>query len=196
MAEIQSVGLNSSDSHIVGLVDSSLFTYNIVTGLLTYLSKQTDIIYPPNWIDEHTFVYAKLEKNEAMLYKYSILDNTSTFLMRGYVSLVNLGDNSRLLIDKDFHLWRQENNALADLGILPSSQPNRFKRVGDYLYFTGRVENTNILSRLSINTGEVKKFELAKNRFKANFDLSADLEKLAVVESLLAQSNIIQLELD
>ena len=104
VAEIQSIALNSRDSHLVGLVDSRLFTYNIVTGLLTYLSKQTDIIYPPNWIDQHSFVYAKLEKNETMLYKYSILDNTSTFLMRGYVSLVNLGDNSRLLIDKDFHL--------------------------------------------------------------------------------------------
>ncbi|MDA7727049.1 winged helix-turn-helix domain-containing protein [Pseudomonadales bacterium] len=196
VAEIQSIALNSSDSHLVGLVDSSLFTYNIVTGLLTYLSKQTDIIYPPNWIDEHTFVYAKLEKHEAMLYRYSILDNTSTFLMRGYVSLVNLGNNSRLLIDKDFHLWRQENNVLTDLGILPSSQPNRFKLVGDYLYFTGRVENTNMLSRVSIDTGVVTKFELAKNRFKANFDLSADLEKLVVVESLLAQSNIIHLELD
>jgi len=196
IAEIQSLAINANDTFFVGLVDSSLFTYNINQGLFTNLSKQTDIIYPPHWLDENTFVYARLEKNEAMLYRYSLLDNTSTFLMTGYVALLELAENDRLLIDKDYRLWRQLNNELIDLGQLPSSQPNRLKVVGKHLYFTGREENVNILYRVSLDSAIVTKFELAKNRFKANFDISANQEKLAVVESLLAQSNIIKIELN
>lgn len=36
---------------------------------------------------------------------------------------------------------------------------------------------------------------LAKNRFKGNFDISANTEKLAVVKSLLAQSDLVKVEL-
>jgi transcriptional activator of cad operon len=195
LAEIQSIDLNKSDTHFVGLVDSSLFVYDIVSDSLTYLSKQTDIVYPPHWLDEHTFVYAKLEKNEAMLYKYSILDRTSTFLMSGYVSLLELGDNAQLLIDKNYRVWMKEKNTLKDIGILPSSQPNRFKLINNELYYTGREENTNVLYRITIDSGKISKFEIAKNRFKANFDISANQEKLAVVESLLAQSDLVKLTL-
>jgi DNA-binding winged helix-turn-helix (wHTH) protein len=195
VAEIQSLALNRDDTYFAGLVDSSLFIYDINKGVLSYLSKQTDIIYPPHWLDENTFVYAKLEKNEAMLYQYSLLDNTSTFLMRGYVGLLNIGLDDRLLIDKDYRLWRQQNNELKEIGLLPSSQPNRLELVGNYIYYTDREENTNMLFRLSIDDASLNKVKLAKNRFKANFDISADHEKLAVVESLLAQSDIIKLEL-
>jgi transcriptional activator of cad operon len=195
VVEIQSLALNRDDTYFAGLVDSSLFIYNINKGVLSYLSKQTDIIYPPHWLDENNFVYAKLEKNEPMLYQYSLLDNTSTFLMSGYVGLLNIGLNDRLLIDKDYRLWRQKNNEVKEIGLLPSSQPNRFELVGNYLYYTDREENTNMLFRLSIDDASLNKVKLAKNRFKANFDISADHEKLAVVESLLAQSDIIKLEL-
>jgi DNA-binding winged helix-turn-helix (wHTH) protein len=195
VVEIQSLALNRDDTYFAGLVDSSLFIYNINKGVLSYLSKQTDIIYPPHWLDENNFVYAKLEKNEPMLYQYSLLDNTSTFLMSGYVGLLNIGLNDRLLIDKDYRLWRQKNNEVKEIGLLPSSQPNRFELVGNYLYYTDREENTNMLFKLSIDDASLNKVELAKNRFKANFDISADHEKLAVVESLLAQSDIIKLEL-
>ncbi|WP_269519570.1 winged helix-turn-helix domain-containing protein [Alteromonas sp. BMJM2] len=195
VVEIQSLALNRDDTYFVGLVDSSLFIYDINRGVFSYLSKQTDITYPPHWLDENHFVYAKLEKNEAMLYQYSLLDNTSTLLMSGYVGLLNIGLNDRLLIDKDYHLWRQQNNEVKEIGILPSSQPNRFKLVGNNIYYTDREENTNMLFKLSIDDASLNKVELAKNRFKAHFDISADQEKLAVVESLLAQSDIIKLEL-
>ena len=195
LTEVQSLALNSSDTYFAGLVDSSLFVYDINERKVSLLSKQTDIVYPPHWLDENTFVYAKLEQNEVMLYQYSLLDKTTTFLMNGYVALINIGDGDRLLIDKDYRLWRQTHDTLREIGLLPTSQPNRFKLLGQHIYYTDRQENTNMLFRLSLDNSSLKKTIIAKNRFKANFDVSADEQKLAVVESLLAQSNLIKLEL-
>ncbi len=193
--EIQSLALNLKDTYFVGLADSRLFILDTNKQTLRYLSRQSDIVYPPHWLDENTFVYAKLEKNEAMLYRYSLLDDTSTFLMKGYVGLINIAANDRLLIDQSYTLWRETNNTLKKLGALPSSQPNRLTLVGNDIYYSGREENTTMLYKLSIVDGSQSKVELAKNRYKANFDLSADHEKLAVVESLLAQSDLIKIDL-
>lgn len=196
VTDIQSIALNETDTHFVGLADSTLFTYSIADKKLSYLSKQTDIVYPPHWLNEHSFVYAKLEKNQAMLYQYSLLDNTSTFLMSDFVGLIELPNNTRLLIDKDFHLWHEQHQQLRNIAKLPSSQANRIEVVDDMVFYTGREENNSFLYRVNINSGHTDKFEIAKNRFKANFDMSENQEKLAVVESLLAQSDLIKLELN
>jgi transcriptional activator of cad operon len=194
-SEVQSIALNASDTHFVGLIDSTLFTYNISDTKLTILSKQTDIVYPPNWVSDKAFVYAKLEKNQPVLYKYSLIEKTSTFIDRGYISAIEVGDGTQLKIDNNYDVWREQDKVLTALVKLPSSLPNRFKLVGDTLYYTGRIENIRYLYTVSISTGEQSKMILAKNRFKGNFDISANTEKLAVVKSLLAQSDLVEVEL-
>jgi DNA-binding winged helix-turn-helix (wHTH) protein/dipeptidyl aminopeptidase/acylaminoacyl peptidase len=193
---IQSLAINNKDSHLIGLADSRLFLLEIESGKLEYLSKQTDITYPPHWIDNDKFTYATLKQNQIELNEYSLAKQTSKFVMDKFVAAIGLGKSASLLFDKDYNVFKEENGEIAKIGQLPSSQPNRFKIIdNEYIYYTGRVENTNILFRIEISTGKREMMEIAKNRYKANFDMSSNQEKLLIVESLLAQSDVIKLEL-
>jgi len=92
---------------------------------------------------------------------------------------------------------KHSNNVLPNqaIGRVETAAPKRWHIKGNFLYFSQRVGQASELVQINLDNLRIEKAFLAKNRFRLNFALHPHQEKMSVVKSLLAQSNLIKAQL-
>ena len=159
-----------------------------------YLTTELEKVASVRWSDAvDQLHYARIEHGKPVLYRYELSTDTK---VRGqsdtYMSQA-LSDKQSLVVDSNANVWRIDANiAPVLLTRLPNVSPNRWQIYNNALYYTGHEENLAYLYRTDIASGVTEKQLVAKNRFRLNFDLSADGTTILAVRSVLAQSDLVK----
>ena len=194
---IEAMQLSPSGKHLSGLLDGRIFLLDLQRREIQFLTSGADIAVLPQWNAEGQFLeFAKLEKGTPVIYRYSLETGVSKPMLQGYITEKLLADETRLRVDSQLNVWRYRDTGPATkLTVLPSPSPNRWQLRGNWLYYTAHEGNVAIMVRVNIETGKQERRELAKNRFRLNFDLSTSGDRALFVKSLLAESNLVKVVL-
>lgn len=195
---LQALSINNAKTHLAGKLGGRVFYFELERLHFQWLSQVID--YYPHFVDDGQVV--QFTSKESGIFKSHFFDVLSgeSYSVADDIQFVwesgKKDEGTRIFVDAQNQLWGQKHGQSETfLLTLPSASPNRFKIVGDKLYFTDRIGNTAWLSRLSLSTFELDKREFAKNRLKLHFDVSADNTRILGVNSVLAQSNLVKVEL-
>lgn len=198
--ELQALSINENASHLTGKLGQRIFYFDLTTSDFQWLSgKLTEQAFPHFTDKGKVIQFVSMRNGILQLNKFNLLTNkiTSYTEEKQWSYLLNQTSVNRIIyIDAQNLLWLEdEDNQKQLLLTLRSSSPNRFKMMNDWLYFIERIGNTAYLSRLSMTTFEIEQSELAKNRLRLNFDISADGARVLGVNSVSAQSNLVKVQL-
>lgn len=195
---ISSMSINNLEDKIAATIDNRVAIVDIVHGSVDFISSDIDIVFAPIWHEssEHLF-FAKLESNSPVLYQYTAETKQYVRVMEGFISQRTLTNGESLRVDENYNVWLKNKTSKEATFVvqLPSVSPNRWVVVEDSVYYTSRKENIAYLNKVNLRTSQQQSIELAKNRFKLDFDLSANAATLIGVKSVLAQSNLVRVEL-
>ena len=196
--KVTSLDLSLGGKSLAATIDDRISVIDIDKKELVYISDDMAIVYPPIWANSDVVLtYARLENNIPVLYEYNLDMQQHVRLKAGLIAKRTRSKVESLLLDDEYNLWRfnQKTQSQKLVAQIPSGSPNRWLMHGEYLYFTSRIENVAMINRVHLETGVVEAKELAKNRFMLDFDLASTGEKLIGVKSVLAQSNLVRVEL-
>lgn len=196
-ARVTALTLNGAGTHIAGILDDRVFVMRLREPSMEFISGGADLIGSPFWAaDSSSLQFSRKEKGEVNLYRYELTTGRSSSIGQGLLADITLRSGVTLRIDADQKVWRhEENQPPIALTELPSAAPNRWQIRGDWLYFTNHEGNMAVMHRVNLHNGNSERVSLAKNRFRLNFDLSADSERVLFVKSLLAESNLVKVSL-
>ncbi|WP_428819721.1 winged helix-turn-helix domain-containing protein [Microbulbifer sp. MCCC 1A16149] len=194
---VTALTLNTTGSHIAGVAGDRVFVMNLRDPSVEFITSGAELVGFPFWLaDGSGLQFSKMEKGTVKLYQHDLLSGTSAFKMQGYLADIPLPDNRFLRIDGSNKVWfiRPERDPFL-MAELPSASPNRWQIRDDWMYFTAHEGNMAVMRRINLTTGIDQQVPLAKNRFRLNFDLSKNSERVLFVRSLLAESNLVKVSL-
>lgn len=201
-ASLQSLAINQHSTHIAGKKGERIFVFDIKQNDLHWLTDKEEASSFPHFNRDGTeLMFAKAVSGIYQFQKY-ILDEKRMESFSGgtqyrYHWLNAEKENAIIEIDFQNRVWVQVGKQdKRQIDTLPSSSPNRFSIYQNWLYYTDRTGNDAYINRVNMDTAEKQRTLLAKNRFRLNFDISPSGEKLLGVRSILAQSNIIKVEIN
>lgn len=193
-SQFTALQVSGDESFLAGIVDGRLFLINLSSGQFRYLTSGLVRVSTLRWYGTgKELQYARLENGEPVLYRYETTTGNNIRMQEGRVAQLSLSDKQVLSVDSQLTIWKHDNQGSPKiLATLPSASPNRWCIVGDELYFTEHEENLAYLNRVNVTTGSHKRILLAKNRYRLNFDILPEGQRLLAVRSVLAQSNLIK----
>ncbi|WP_193163726.1 winged helix-turn-helix domain-containing protein [Microbulbifer hainanensis] len=196
-SKMDSLQLSPDGTHLAGLLNGRVFVLAIQHPEMQFLTGGADPVGFPFWSpDGNGLLFAKMEKGTPTLYRYSVDSGDSELVMRNYIAVVPVDKQRSIRLDTQNNAWLfLGEQKLRKLIQLPSASPNRWQIRGDWLYFTAHEGNLAVMQRLNLKTGTLERRELAKNRFRLNFDLPPTAERMLAVKSLLAESNLVKVSL-
>jgi len=191
---ISALTINQQETMLAGLAGNRVFTVQISAGKLEFITSAIDKNYPPLWTAQgDELIYARLENNNPVLYRYSVTTREHVRKESGYQAMLSIDKQRDIKIDAQLNAYLVDaHHPPRLLAQLPSVAPNRWQVRGDWLYYSAHTENLAFLHRVSISTGKTESERLAKNRFRLNFDLNHSETTLAIVRSRLADSNLVE----
>lgn len=199
--QLQALAINDSKTHLAGKLANRIFYFHLEKLHFQWLSPAIDDDFYPHFVQQGEVIRFTRKENGIFQSHFFNVNTRESFSVGEAIQYVwesNASADSpyKLIIDTQNQLLLQEQGKAAKkLLTLPSSSPNRIKVVNDHLYFSHRIGNTAWLSRLSLKDFAIEKRELAKNRLRLHFDISEDSSKILGVNSVLAQSNLVRVEL-
>lgn len=197
-AELGSIQLDDKGEYLAGLLDGRVFLFNLARGELVYLTSGADLAGFPHWSrDGGHLMFSKMERGKPTVYRYSLASGAFEPVVADYIASVEIDPENSIQVDAGNNAWlvtRDDNPEL--LATLASTSPNRWQVRGDWLYFTAHEGNLAVIHRVNFRTGVRERRELAKNRFRLNFDLNARGDRALFVKSLLAESNLVKVTLN
>ena len=201
-AKISALAINNQETTLLGVIGKRMFVYDIANQEFQYVSSDLESVQNPVWHQNGTsFYYASSANNIDGIYQYNLLTNTKIFLLANFVSLRQLNNGNFIAINNKLEAWLVNTNdegqfkqikVIASVG---SANPHRWQIKNNNLYFTHRAGNNALMSKVDLMTGEKQIKQLVKNRFRLNFDMHPLGERMLIVKSLLAESNIIKVSL-
>ena len=191
---VTALTVNQQETMLAGLAGNRVFTVQIASGDFNFITSAIDKDFPPLWSPQaDELVYARLERNSPVLYRYSVETNEHVRGESGYRAMLSIDGHRTIMVDDQLNAYLVEaDNSPRWLAQLPSMAPNRWQVRGDWLYYSAHQENLAFLHRVDISSGATESRYLATNRFRLNFDFNQSETNLAVVRSRLAQSNLVE----
>lgn len=194
-ATIMALQVNSDETRLSGVVNSRLFVIDLASSALTYLSTELEVIVSTYWhMFDDALYFARIEKNEPVLYRYEFDGMTRVREASGRYAQLTLPEEQTFTIDHKLNVWieslHQSPRKLTQIG---HYSPNRWNVNNNSLYYTTRKENLAYLHKTDLTTGTTESKLLAKNRYHIQFDLSKDGKSMIGVRSVLAQSNTVRM---
>lgn len=195
--QVTALAINPQETMLAGLADNRVFTAEIDSGELRFITNAIDKNYPPLWTaDGDALVYARFEKNRPVLYRYNLKDKQHVRKQSGYLARANIDKQREIMVDQDLNAYLLETDRPPRLLTrLPAVTPNRWRVSGDWLYYTEHKENLAFIHRVNLHTGQKEAKQLAKNRFRLSFDIHHNEKTMAIVRSRLADSNLVEVRL-
>jgi DNA-binding winged helix-turn-helix (wHTH) protein/Tol biopolymer transport system component len=203
--QLTSLSISPSGDKLVGSIENRLFTtaINQINSLeVSFITDALEQTSNPVWAPDgqHIFFSSYLDKMPT-IFQLNIDTNKRTKILNGALSfsILESGTNA-LVISPDLTASIYKNTdenwqKSYDITQLQSANPNRWKLINEYLYFT-KYENYDALLcrvnwRMSETTPDCQ--SIGKNRFRLHFDIDALNNRVLMVESLSAQSDIIKM---
>ncbi|MGP9800778.1 winged helix-turn-helix domain-containing protein [Rheinheimera sp. NSM] len=195
-SEFTALQVNPSETHLAGIVNGRLFLLALASEQFQFLTTELEQVASVQWtVSGEQLHYARIEHGKPVLYRYELEADVKVRVEPNVYAKLITPNNEALVVDSDANVWRYEaNSAPVLLTRLPDVSANRWQVQQNWLYYTGHEENLAYLYRIHITTGATEKQLIAKNRFRLNFDLSADGTTMLAVRSVLAQSDLVKLQ--
>ena len=194
-SDFTALQVNQSETHLAGIVNGRVFIVALQNQQFRYLTTELEQVTSLQWNAAEQLHYARIEHGQPVLYRYELDADIKVRVQNQLYAKQQLADNQTLLIDSDANAWLyQANSEPLLLTRLPSVSPNRWQLNQSALYYTGHEENLAYLYRTDIATATTEKRLIAKNRFRLNFELSADSTTILAVRSVLAQSDLVKVQ--
>ena len=192
--ELGSIQVDPTGEHLAGLLGGRVFLFNLASREVVYLTSGADIAGFPLWSpDGSSLMFAKTERGNPTIYRYSLASGAVEPLLQDYIAHAEIDSEHSIRVDARNKAWLFTRNDKPELlATLASTSPNRWQVRGDWLYFTEHEGNLAVMHRVNFKTGTRERRELAKNRFRLNFDLNATGDRALFVKSLLAESNLVK----
>ncbi|WOX03892.1 winged helix-turn-helix domain-containing protein [Microbulbifer pacificus] len=193
-AELGSLQLDAKGEHLAGLLEGRVFLFNLARGEFVYLTSGADLAGFPHWSrDGSGLMFSKTERGNPTIYRYSLASDTLEPVVQDYIAIVEIDPENCIQVDARNNAWLVTRNKHPELlATITSTSPNRWQVRGDWLYFTVHEGNLAVMQRVNFKTGSRERRELARNRFRLNFDLNAHGDRALFVKSLLAESNLVK----
>lgn len=201
-AKISTLVINRQESMLAGNIGKRIFIFDLQSKSLDFITSDLELVQNPTWHpDGNTLYYASVEDKLHTIYLYSLQTQTKVPFLKGYIAIRNYRENNFIAINENLETWLlslnndNEFEATKYLGKVGLANPNLWRISNGYLYFTHRTGATAFMTRVDIDTGMQEVKQLAKNRFRLNFDIHPNTDKILVVKSLLAESNLVKVSL-
>ncbi|WP_332035944.1 winged helix-turn-helix domain-containing protein [Microbulbifer sp.] len=193
-AELGSLQLDAKGEHLAGLLEGRVFLFNLAHGEMVYLTSGAELAGFPYWSrDGNGLLFSKTESGNPTIYRYSLASGAVEPVVQDYIASVEIDRENSIQADARNNAWLVTHNKNPELlATLASTSPNRWQVHGDWLYFTEHEGNLAVMQRVNLKTGVRERRELARNRFRLNFDLNAHGDRVLFVKSLLAESNLVK----
>lgn len=195
-SEFSALQVNQSETYLAGLINGRLFLLALKDEQFQFITTELEKVVSMQWVPTGQHLhYARIEHSKPVLYRYEIQSDTKIRDESNLIARYPLDGNQTLIIDSNFKIWRYATGHEPTLLCqLPDVSPNRWKVNGNWVYYTGHEENLAYLYRTNLITATTEKQLIAKNRYRLNFDLSADGATMLAVRSVLAQSDLVRVE--
>ncbi len=194
-SDFSALQLDTEGRKLAGIVDGRLFVFDLEKNAIEFLTTSLEQVSTPVWASNLDHLhYARLEHGSPVIYRYELDTQTTIREEVDHFAKIKVSSSETLLLDDALQVWYQKDGKKRFLTTLQSASSNRWLMRGEWLYYTTRKENLAYLERVNVYTGAIETQFLAKNRYRLNFDLSADAEVMLAVRSLLAQSDLVKIK--
>lgn len=192
---LENLSVNPQGTKVLGQLDKRIFLYDIESSRLRFLTTELETASNPSWSgDGQSIILIKRENQHSSGYRVS-LDNThQDIVQQNIIALRELADGTLFFVDEQLRLFRSNHETPpVFLQTLKHPNINYWRVIGEHVYVMERSGNSAAkLSMQNLLDREMNSQVIAPHRFKLNFDVHPDENKIVVVKSLLAESDIVR----
>jgi DNA-binding winged helix-turn-helix (wHTH) protein/sugar lactone lactonase YvrE len=211
-SNINSFVLSPDENYFAGELDGRIFLYSLNMGTLSFLTSGKLTTSNPVWISDDVLFYQQNENNRSVIYAHDIVSNKVEVKAKGFQFIKPLNNKQWLLVDEKSQAYLypkrplesgeyvfevpvfsvdmlNESTKFADLESLNNSG---FQVVDNALFFISVKNGLYILNKMALATGEIESLDLGLQSVLRQFDIHPDMQKMLLVESSLAQNNLLR----
>ncbi len=191
---VTDISLNKQETLLLGKVEDRIFILNIETRELKFITTALEIVGNPTWKRSGEGIYfSRVEQHRQVMLDYDIPSDSLTRKEKGIIHLKELADGRIFVVDEQKGLYQvmPDSNRLF-ITRLPRTSNNYWHIQKNYLYFSHDEKNKSYLSRIDMTTGHKEVQVMAENVWIQGFNLHPEGRKLLIVQSLLADSNLVK----
>jgi transcriptional activator of cad operon len=211
-SDINSFVLSPNENYFAGELEGRIFLYSVNMGTLSFLTSGEKTNRNPVWISDDVLFYQQNENNSSVIYAHDVVSNQVKVQAEGLQFIKPLNNKQWLLVDEKLHAYLYEKPALesgeyevpvfsADMldkntkfAELDSLNSSDFDVVDNALFFISLNNGLYLLNRMALDTGAIETRDLGTQSVLRQFDIHPDMQKMLLVESSLAQSNLLRVD--
>lgn len=204
-SNIQSFSLSPNEKRFTGELDGRIVVYDVDMGTLTFISSGLQKHTNPVWVNNDSVLYKQQSDGASLLYLHDVSSNQFTTLAKGIALIKPLSDEQWLVVDDKFQAYILTTNDITTLTIDMLTADNKVADVdsinnanfvfdGNALYFLSDVDNTPMLNQIELSSRVLNRKALGLLSVLPQFDIHPNAQRMLVVESSLAQSNLIRVD--
>ncbi|NMP15892.1 winged helix-turn-helix domain-containing protein [Thalassotalea sp. Y01] len=207
-AQLNSISASPDKALLIGASGGRLFSAPMngdKNNPVTFITPALERFANPVWHLDSRHVYvARMTANKPDIvsldvttqHMFPVVENMLAFSLRANHTNEAIGikpDLTVIRLTKENEQWQP----MQSLGKVASASPNRWRLTDDAFYYTKYQIPEAFLCKIALVQEPSEKKEscwsIGDNRFRLNFDINTDSNKVMLVESLSAESDIVQL---
>jgi hypothetical protein len=191
---VTDLSINTQETLLLGKVEERIFILNLATKELTYITSALEIVSNPTWSANSNIIYfARVEQHKKMMLQYDVATDQLTRLAAGIIYRKELLDGRVFVVNENNELYQlSADNNQHFIIELPIVSSNHWHIQGNYLYYSQNGGIDFYLNRLNMKSNVQESRLMAKNTWEKGFYLHPDGQRLLIIQSLLAKSNLVK----
>jgi transcriptional activator of cad operon len=213
-SNINSLVLSPNENYFAGELDGRIFLYSLNMGTLSFLTSGELTNSNPVWISDDVLFYQQNENNRSVIYAHDVVSNKVKVQAKGLQFVKPLNNKQWLLVDEKSQAYLYEKRPLesdeyasevpiftvdmldesSKFAELESLNSSGFDVVDNALFFISVRNGIYLLNRMALATGEIESLDLGMQSVLRQLDIHPDMQKMLLVESSLAQNNLLRVD--
>jgi transcriptional activator of cad operon len=213
-SNINSFVLSPKENYFAGELDGRIFLYSLNMGTLSFLTSGELTNSNPVWISDDVLFYQHNENNRSVIFAHDVVSNKVQVQAKGFQFIKPLNNKQWLLVDEKSQAYLYEKRPLQSgeyasevpvfslemldkstkFAELESLNSSGFEVVDNALFFISVKNGLYLLNKMALATGEIESLDLGMQSVLRQFDIHPDMQKMLLVESSLAQSNLLRVD--
>jgi transcriptional activator of cad operon len=211
---INSFVLSPNEKYFAGDLDGRIFLYSLNMGTLSFLTSGETTTSNPVWVSDDVLFYQQHKDDNSMIYAHDIVSNQVKVQAEGLQFIKPLNNKQWLLVDEKSQAYLYEKLPLESseerapvpvfspdmldestkFAELDSVNSSGFDVVDNALFFISLKNGMYLLNRMALETGEIASRDLGVQSVLRQFDIHPGMQKMLLVESSLAQNNLLRVD--
>lgn len=190
-----SLSVNFQETYILGQLDKRIFVIELATNQFKFITTELESVSNPSWSNDGLSVFiVKQEKEQSIVYQYELESNKNNAFLPDHLAYRLSRQGTQFAVNQRRELVKiATDQKVSVIAQLEDPDIDTWRVVEPYAYFMRRKGNSEVeMVRVDIRNGEKKSKLIARHRFRLNFDVHPSRQKILVVRSLLADSNIVK----